>query len=380
MKNLFLAIILGAHITAAGQPLMTDTDVPTEGAEEDGKLYHEGQAPIWVHGKNDEPVYYVLNEDCSYYEVDEKTYVQFCKLYCEDHNQVYFDGYPADRPGLTIEAAAAYAANLKAYNNYEAAQMAAREVLSASDIPKSAIFLAPGEHPGALATNDPMYYYKLPDGSYYKVSPETYIEYVKDHGGFPADGDDFSSGTGNLVITANVFEDLQEIPITLIAYERTSENRNVIKLNAPDYTAEMSFPSGSYTITLCKAESADHSVYCEADCSMYGFFIADGATTNFNIDIVPKGTFEKETEEVETFDPAEPTPAEEIQEDPKEEAAPSEANEVTDSAASVGSNDDIEKDQKNGNATKGILIGGVVVVVAAGVAVFVKRKKGASKD
>ena len=181
------------------------------------------------------------------------------------------------------------------------------------------------------------------------------------------------------VVTANVAEELQDYNVYFIAYGRVSDDSTIIDLTPPEYTVEMSVPAGTYNIDTCGTEDQDHHFVCDIECSMYNFMIADGATTTLNVDVVPVGGFEKK-EEVETFDPTEPTPAEEIQEDPKEEAAPSEANEVTDSAASVGSNDDIEKDQKNGNATKGILIGGVVVVVAAGAAVFVKRKKGASKD
>ena len=159
MKNLFLAIILGAHITAAGQPLMTDTDVPTEGAEEgeeEDSMWVGGTSPVWVHGPNDEPIYYILNDDASYYEVDEKTYIQLCKEYCAVHNQTYFDGYPADHPGETIEALAGKWALLRTNENYQAAQLAAHEVLSASDIPDDAMFMAPGHHLG-IDWDDPMF-------------------------------------------------------------------------------------------------------------------------------------------------------------------------------------------------------------------------------
>ena len=204
MKNLFLAIILGAQITAAGQPLMTDTDVPTEGAEEgedEKTMWDVGASPVWVHGPNDEPVYYILNDDASYYEVDEKTYVDFCKKYCEENDETYFPGYPADHPDETIEAIAGKWATMRSGNNYIAAQLAAREVMSASDIPDEAIFMAPGCYPG-IDWDDPMFYYKLPDGSYYKVSPETYMDYAKKgNAALPADGDNFTSGSGTLVVT-----------------------------------------------------------------------------------------------------------------------------------------------------------------------------------
>lgn len=169
-------------------------------------------------------------------------------------------------------------------DQYNTARHTTNNIDSVSDIPDDAVFLMPGSYSYA-PQNDPYYYYMLPeeDETYYRVSEDTYIEYVKERGAFPESGTNFSSGYGTLNVSAEVPDSYKGKTVRLFFYERYSFMPNSIDLFYPEYSAEIHLAAGNYIIRDGDLAYTFHSF----EWSVSYFMIADQSETYLDLCITP---------------------------------------------------------------------------------------------
>lgn len=164
-------------------------------------------------------------------------------------------------------------------SQFEEAQRTASEVTDISEIPEKALFILP-----RAATTDTNYYYKLPgDENYYKISEDTFMDFVKEYGAFPEDNDDFSSGTGILRISATLPSTISGSTVRLYVFERNDSMPTTIDL-APPYRMDVFLPSGSYFVAGSESDGLP------VECSKSVFLLARGSETYLDIKIYPAKT------------------------------------------------------------------------------------------